>query len=119
MVRPGTGQLLLVSTNIRRSLGLHPYCRRKRRLAYRTPCGLLDAFSAQGPVGISRVGCMTSLCSLEGPPVAGDDVISVVSTLRVATPSRRNMMVVHEIAALLAELADARRALATATSKKA
>ncbi len=54
---------------------------------------------------------MNSL-TVEGAPAYGDDIGSVVATLNVIAPSRRNLVVVQEIAALLAELGDARRAAA-------
>ncbi len=105
------GKLLLASLSIRRQMGLHPYPRRRRKVAYRTPCGLLEVFNALGPAAYSRVGAMNGL-TVEGAPAYGDDIGSVVATLNVIAPSRRNLVVVQEIAALLAELGDARRAAA-------
>jgi hypothetical protein len=98
------------SLAIRRSMGLTPFPRRRRHIAFRTPCGAMDVLSTTEPAAFLRSEAVRHF-TIEGAP-AYDDVQGVCNTLQVQTFTPRVMALVHDIASLLAELADARRALA-------
>jgi hypothetical protein len=97
------------SIDVRRSLGLTPFPRRRRFIAHRAPDSSMDVLSTPAPCVYFRSEA-TRHFVMEGAPTA-DDVQGMCETLDVNVHSARVMALVHDIAALLAELGDARRAL--------